>query len=228
MRTVRSVSPAARAHEVHDGDPTPADVLRCLVHLPEDHGVDPERRWPLVLSLHGAGERGTDLDLVASAGIPRLAEAGHEFPFVVASPQCPEPSQWVAEVTVLARLLDEVVAEHSIDPSRVYVTGFSMGGFGAWSLAVRYPERFAAVAPICGGLWNQGVEPICRLPVWTFHGEDDTTVPIAFTEEIVEGLEALGADVRLTRYPGVGHDSWTQTYDDPELYDWLLSHRRLS
>ncbi|WP_255945239.1 carboxylesterase family protein [Streptomyces odontomachi] len=226
MHKLRCVTPATREHELVDGDPTPADVLRYLLHLPEDYHSDSERRWPLVLFLHGAGQRGSDLDSVTDQGIPKLAEAGHEFPFVIATPQCPESSQWVTEVTTLAGLLDDVAADCRIDPSRIYATGLSMGGFGTWSLAIRYPERFAAIAPICGGLWNQGVDPIRHLPVWTFHGEEDKTVPIEFTEEIVAGLEALGADVRFTRYPGVEHDSWTRAYDNPDLYAWLLAHRR--
>lgn len=131
-------------------------------------------------------------------------------------------------MTTLALLLDEVVAGYRIDPTRIYATGLSMGGFGTWSLAIRYPERFAAIAPICGGLWMQGVAPIRHLPVWTFHGETDNTIPIAFTEQIVSGLEALGADVQFTRYPGVGHNCWTRTYDNPELYEWLLAQRRPS
>lgn len=226
MRKLRSVSPVTRKGDLADGQQTPADVLRYLLYLPEHYAADVDRSWPLVLCLHGAGERGSDLDSAAAEGIPRLAEAGHEFPFVIVTPQCPEPSQWVPEVTTLAGLLNDVVAEYRIDLSRIYVTGFSMGGFGTWSLAIRYPERFAAIAPISGGLWNQSVAPIRHLPVWTFHGEEDDTVPIASTEEIVAGLTALDADVRFTRYPGVGHDCWTQTYENPEFYDWLLAQRR--
>ncbi|WP_328459396.1 dienelactone hydrolase family protein [Streptomyces sp. NBC_00448] len=228
MRKLRSVTPAAHTLELLDGDPAPAlaDALPYLLHLPADYDSDAERRWPLVLFLHGAGERGSDLDAAMSHGIPKLAEAGHEFPFVIATPQCPESSQWVAEVDTLGGLLDDVAADYRIDPSRIYVTGLSMGGFGTWSLAIRYPERFAAIVPICGGLRDQDVGSLRHLPVWTFHGEEDTTVPIKFTEEIVAGLEALGSDVRFTRYPGVGHDSWTQTYDNPDLYDWLLAHHR--
>ena len=226
MRKLRRVTPAARKHELLDGDPAQADVLPYFLHLPEDYDSDSERRWPLVLFLHGAGERGSDLDSAMGHGIPKLAEAGREFPFVIATPQCPESSQWVAELTTLAGLLDDVAADYRIDRSRIYATGLSMGGFGTWSLAIRYPERFAAIAPICGGLWLQGVDRIRHLPVWTFHGEEDKIVPIDSTEEIVAGLEVLGADVRFTRYPGVGHDSWTRTYDNPDLYDWLLAHRR--
>lgn len=234
MRTLRLVSPAARRHEVADGAPAaapapapaPADVLPYLLHLPEAYDADPDRAWPLVLFLHGAGERGSDLDLVTTQGLPKLAAEGREFPFVLASPQCPAASQWVPEVTTLAGLLDEVTAGFRIDPTRVYATGFSMGGFGTWSLAVRYPDRFAAIAPICGGLWSQGVDPLRTLPIWTFHGEDDDTVPISFTEDIVTALHALDANVRFTRYPSTAHDAWTRTYAEPSFYTWLLTQRR--
>lgn len=226
MRRSRHITPAARQSDVRDDAPTPADVLRYLVHLPDDYDADPGRLWPLVLFLHGSGERGSDLDLAAVHGPPRLADDGHEFPFILVTPQCGESSQWVAEVSTLSGLIDEVVSMLRVDPARISVTGLSMGGFGTWSLAVRYPDRFAAIAPICGGLWMQSAAPIRHLPVWAFHGDADDVVPISATEEITSELRSLDADVRFTRYAGVGHDSWTETYDNPELYDWLLSHRR--
>lgn len=227
MRRSRHITPAVRTSDVHDDAPTPADVLRYLVHLPDDYDADPGRLWPLVLFLHGAGERGFDLDLAATHGPPRLADDGHEFPFILVTPQCGESSQWVAELSTLSGLVDEVVSTHRVDPARISVTGLSMGGFGTWSLAVRYPDRFAAIAPICGGLWMQSAAPIRHLPVWAFHGDADDVVPISATEEIITELRSLDADVRFTRYAGVGHDSWTETYDNPELYDWLISHRRV-
>jgi predicted peptidase len=226
MRRSRHITPADRTSEVPDDGPTPADVLRYLVHLPDDYDADPGRLWPVVLFLHGAGERGTDLDLAAVHGPPRLADAGHDFPFILVTPQCGESSQWVAELSTLSGLVDEVVSTHRVDPTRISVTGLSMGGFGTWSLAVRYPDRFAAIAPICGGLGMQSAAPIRHLPVWAFHGDADDVVPISASEEIITELRSLDADVRFTRYAGVGHDSWTETYDNPELYDWLLSRRR--
>ncbi|MFF1541613.1 dienelactone hydrolase family protein [Microbacterium sp. NPDC058269] len=226
MRRSRHITPVLRSSDVRDGEPTPADTLRYLVHLPDGYDADPSRLWPLVLFLHGAGERGSDVDLAAVHGPPKLADDGHEFPFVLVTPQCDESSQWVAELSTLSALLDEVSAAHRIDPSRISVTGLSMGGFGTWSLAIRYPDRFAAIAPICGGLWMQSAAPIRSLPVWAFHGDADDVVPISATEQIVTELRSLDADVRFTRYAGVGHDSWTETYDNPEFYDWLLSHRR--
>ena len=226
MRRSRHITPTVRSSDVRDGEQTPADTLRYLIHLPEDYDADPDRRWPLVLFLHGAGERGSELDLAAVHGPPKLADAGHEFPFVLVTPQCPESSQWIAELSTLSGLLDEVMEAHRIDPARVAVTGLSMGGYGTWSLAVRYPDRFAAIAPICGGMWLQSAAPLQNTPVWTFHGDADDVVPISATEQIVTELRSVGADVRFTRYPGVGHDSWTETYENPEFYDWLLSHRR--
>lgn len=226
MRRSTHITPAIRSTDVRDDEPTPADTLRYLVHLPDDYDADPGRRWPLVLFLHGAGERGSDVELAAVHGPPKLADAGHEFPFVLVTPQCAESSQWVAELSTLSVLVDEVVAAHHIDPTRISVTGLSMGGFGTWSLAVRYPDRFSSIAPICGGLWMQSAAPISTLPVWAFHGDADDVVPVSATEQIVTELRGLDADVRFTRYPGVGHDSWTETYDNPEFYDWLLSHRR--
>lgn len=226
MRRSRHITPADRTSDVHDDAPTPADVLRYLVHLPDDYDADPSMLWPLVLFLHGAGERGSDLDLAAVHGPPRLADAGQEFPFILVTPQCGESSQWVAELSTLSGLIDEVVSVHRVDPARISVTGLSMGGFGTWSLAVRYPDRFAAIAPICGGLWMQSAAPIRHLPVWAFHGDADDVVPISATEEIIAELRSLDADARFTRYAGVGHDSWTETYDNPELYRWLLSQQR--
>ncbi|MHC9044092.1 carboxylesterase family protein [Microbacterium saperdae] len=227
MRSSRHVAPALRSSDLRHDEPTPADTLRYLIHLPDDYDADPDRRWPLVLFLHGAGERGSDLDLAALHGPPKLADAGHEFPFVLVTPQCSESSQWVTELSTLSVLLDEVVAAHRIDPARISLTGLSMGGFGTWSMAVRYPDRFAAIAPICGGLWLQSAAPLQGVPVWAFHGDADDVVPISATEQIVTELRSLGTDVRFTRYAGVGHDSWTETYENPEFYDWLLSHRRL-
>ena len=227
MRRSRHITPVLRSSEVRDDEPTPADTLRYLVHLPDDYDADPDRRWPLVLFLHGSGERGSDPDLAALHGPAKLADAGRDFPFILVTPQCPESSQWVAELSTLAGLLDEVVAAHRVDPARIAVTGLSMGGYGTWSLAVRYPDRFTAIAPICGGLWLQSAAPIRNLPVWAFHGDADDVVPISATEQIVGELRSLGADVRFTSYAGVGHDSWTETYEDPRFYEWLLSHRRV-
>jgi poly(3-hydroxybutyrate) depolymerase len=125
--------------------------LRYLLYLPESYSRQKGQKWPLLLFLHGAGERGNDLNLVKKHGPPKLMEQGKEFPFIVVAPQCPSESWWTEELDALAALLDEVQSRYAVDPDRVYLTGLSMGGFGTWTLACRYPERFAAIAPICGG-----------------------------------------------------------------------------
>ena len=201
-----------------------APKYEYLTSLPEDYEAQPENSWPLMLFLHGAGERGSDLDLVKKHGPPKLIEQGHAFPFIVVSPQCPKGEGWSVEA--LDRLLNEVSETHRVDADRVYVTGLSMGGFGTWDLAIAYPDRFAAVAPICGGGDPSEVCAIKHLPVWNFHGAQDKTVPLERSQEMVDALERCGGDVTFTVYPEAGHDSWTETYDNPELYDWLLRHRR--
>jgi len=205
--------------------------LDYLLFLPQGYGSDPQGRWPLILFLHGAGERGDDLALVKKHGIPKIVERQNDFPFIALSPQCPADSAWWVHNDALDALLDEIVGTYAADPDRLYLTGLSMGGYGAWHLATLYPHRFAAVAPICGGgLWFFGFpENVCRLkdvPVWAFHGAKDPAVPLEESEKMVEALKDCGGDVRFTVYPDAGHDSWTETYDNPELYEWFLQHRR--
>ena len=204
-----------------DGD----NDLPYLLALPDGYEERAEP-WPLLLFLHGAGERGEDLDLVSVYGPIRRAADGVELPFVVVAPQCPGYSTWSCELTSLAALVAQIAASHRIDPDRICVTGLSMGGTGTWALTARYPDRFAAAAPVCGSWLPESAPRISRLPVWTFHGEDDDNIPISHTEKIVDALRELGSPVRFTRYPGVGHNSWIPAYEDPELYTWLLAQSR--
>jgi len=194
-----------------------------LLHLPKGYERG-RKRWPLLLFLHGAGERGRDLDLVKKHGPPRLIAEGHDLPFIVVSPQCPSRRWWADDV--LAALLDDVIAHHRVDEQRVYLTGLSMGGYGTWSLACEHPERFAAIAPICGGGNRLLAHKLKDVPVWAFHGAQDDVVPLAETEKMVKAVEASGGKVKLTVYPHAGHDSWTATYANPKLTKWLLRHRK--
>jgi predicted peptidase len=196
--------------------------LHYLVYLPEGYGND-VRTWPLVLFLHGAGERGKNLDLVRKYGPPKLIDQGKSFPFILISPQCPNDEWW--SLPALTGLLDEVERQFAVDKTREYVTGLSMGGFGTWKLAMLYPGRFAAIAPVCGGGDTTKVAALKSVPVWAFHGSKDPVVPLERSESLVRALKAAGGDVRLTVYPEAAHDSWTETYDNPEIYDWLLRHR---
>jgi predicted peptidase len=207
--------------------------LRYLLSLPKAYEEKARSRWPLLLFLHGAGERGADLKKVAVHGPPKLIQAGWEFPFIVVSPQCPDHGRW--EEAVLLALLDDLQARHRVDTNRVYLTGLSMGGFGTWALGAKHPERFAAIAPICGGgevidlyLTTPARQKALRsLGVWAFHGGKDPVVPLAESERMGAAFKRGGCtDLKLTVYPEAGHDSWTAAYQGQELYDWFLKHKR--
>ena len=143
------------------------------------------------------------------------------------SPQCPEDSWWTSELHTINGLIEEVVEKYQVDTSRIYLTGLSMGGFGTWSLASMYPERFAAIAPVCGGgEVRQILRSLVEMPIWTFHGQKDDVIPFSRSEEIVTALKKHGSSIKFTIYPEAGHDSWTKTYDNPELYKWFLKHSR--
>jgi len=201
--------------------------LSCkyLLFLPEGYGKG-EQKWPLMMFLHGAGERGSDLNLVKKHGPPKIVESRKDFPFIVVSPQCPADDWWTEKTEVLIHLLDEIEGWYKVDTERVYLTGLSMGGYGTWALASEHPERFAAVVPICGGGKRFMAWRLKDVPVWAFHGGKDNVVPVKESEDMVEAVKGRGGDAKLTVYPEAGHDSWTATYDNPELYDWLLKHRK--
>jgi predicted peptidase len=200
--------------------------LDYLLYFPPGYESDVNQRFPLILFLHGAGERGNDLELVKLYGLPHHLETGHDLPFIVVSPQCPEDSHWTLHIAALNALLTEVIARYQVDESCIYLTGLSMGGAGTWMLAGAHPERFAAIAPICARIVPLPLPRFLNLPVWAFHGDADEIVPVSEAQRTANAINALGGKVQLTVYPGVGHDSWSQTYNNPELYNWFLSHRR--
>jgi predicted peptidase len=203
-----------------------------LLFVPQQYSRSREP-MPLLLFLHGLGEcgNGTNLELVKTHGPPKIVEHRRDFPFVVVSPQCPPPggkegvpNAW--KPGQLIRLVDHVATNLRIDQRRIYVTGLSMGGYGAWRFAATYPGRVAAVVPICGGgepKWM--ATPLARVPIWAFHGERDPVVPLARSHEMVRAICQRGGQVRFTVYPEAKHDSWTKTYDNEQVYDWLLSHK---
>lgn len=234
-----------------------------LLALPAGYDAGAGRAWPLLVFLHGSGERGSDPWLVAKHGPPKLirgevpaiapapgaSAAPVETPeararrdesakqlatnFIVVSPQCPA-GQWWDDEAVLA-LVDEIAAKYKVDAHRIYLTGLSMGGFGTWSVGMKNPERFAALVPICGGGQRTDIRRAARdkkdallsLGIWAFHGAKDPTVPLEESETMVAELKKAGVtDVQLTIYPEAKHDSWTETYANPELYAWLLKHQR--
>lgn len=184
--------------------------------------------YPLVLFLHGMGERGSDLNTVKVNGLPKLAEE-QDFPFILVSPQCPlgveRYSNWLLHIDSIYALLDELIAQYRVDKMRVYVTGLSMGGYGTWEIAKRYPRKFAAIAPICGGGSVEQLERLNDVPVWAFHGAKDEVVPVDESKVMVKALREAGGQVKLTIYPEAYHDCWTETYNDPAFYTWLLSQK---
>ncbi|HEY7424160.1 MAG TPA: prolyl oligopeptidase family serine peptidase [Gemmataceae bacterium] len=197
--------------------------LNYLLYLPEGYG-EGEKVWPLVLFLHGAGESGDNLEKVKIHGPPKMIAAGKSFPCIVVSPQSPSRG-WKPEG--LNALLDDVVAKYKVDKDRICVTGLSMGGFGTWALAAAHPERFAALVPICGGGNPTDAAKLKDLPIWVFHGAKDRAVPPGRSEAMVKALKEAGAkNVQLTMYPDAGHDSWTATYNNPEMWEWLFKQKR--
>jgi predicted peptidase len=202
--------------------------------------------WPLIFFLHGAGERGSAVHDVARQGLPKILSTDAELTaaerrigrdvagrFIVVAPQCPHYEVW--DEHRLLRLLDRVVAEYPVDARRVYLTGLSMGGFGAWTLGLRHPARFAALAAICGGGRIADVAEAVKshaaalraMGIWAFHGANDRVVPIEESQRVVDALHAAGmAHVKFTIYPEAEHDAWTPTYANRELYTWMLKHKR--
>jgi len=205
-----------------------------LLFLPADYSRKSGKTWPLILFLHGAGERGTDPRKVAIHGPFKYVEEHPDFPFVLVGPQCPEGKLWSNDI--LLEVLDEIIQKYKINLGRIYLTGMSMGGYGTWNLGLTSPERFAAIAPICGGAEmislsltsRERPQELKNLPVWAFHGAKDPVVLVEESERMIEALKKVGnKDVKLTVYPDAGHNSWTKTYDNPELYDWFLQHERI-
>ena len=200
--------------------------LKYQLYFPASYTENRKTKLPLMLFLHGAGERGNDVAKVKKHGPPKLVQRRKTFPFVVVSPQCRENEWWEADG--LLALVDDVCERYRIDEDRIYVTGLSMGGYGTWMLGGADPDRFAAIAPICGGGRRMDARQIAqaKLPTWVFHGAKDTTVLIDESERMVEMIERFDGDVKFTTYPKAQHDSWTETYNNPELYAWFWSHKR--
>lgn len=207
-------------------------------------GVKAGARYPLVLFLHGAGERGTD-NLAQLKYLPAwLAEPANReaFPCFVVAPQCRPEKKWadvdwssgksspqkpVPTLDMLGAIaaLEETLRREPVDPARVYLTGLSMGGYGSWDLAARMPGRFAAVLPICGGGDEATAPKLAKLPIWCFHGDADQAVPVERSRSMIEALRAAGGEPRYSELAGVGHDSWTPAYRDRAVLDWLFAQR---
>ena len=183
-------------------------------------------KLPLIVQLHGAGERGAgndDLSLVDKHGFSKMAQNG-EYECIFIMPQCPKDTFWAARVESILAFVDQIKKEYNVDDSRIYLTGLSMGGYGTWYTAMARPDIFAAICPICGGgmAWNARV---LDMPIWVFHGADDKSVSVSCSDEMVESLKKAERDVTYTRMDGVGHGVWIYAYNE-ELYNWFVSKRR--
>ena len=201
--------------------------LNYLFYLPESYQVDENIDWPLVLFLHGMGERGNDLDLVKVHGIPKIVDTKRDFPFIAVSPQCPMDYVWRDQemLKALESLLIKIIKNYRVDKSRIYVTGLSMGGRGTWAIVAHRPDLFAAAAPICGGGDPKTASKLITVPFWAFQGALDTVHYPKESEVMIQSLKKVGGEVRYTLYPELHHDSWTITYDNPDLYKWFLSNK---
>ena len=195
--------------------------IKYLLYIPSDYTGD--EAYPLMIFLHGAGERGNDIDLVKIHGPPKEISEGWEPPFIVVSPQV-ETGEWWSPSTVIW-ILKELQGKMNIDPDRVYLTGLSMGGYGSWDTAIRHPDLWAALVPICGKGDPLMAERIKHIPTWIYHGAKDTVVPMKHSQDMYDALKGYG-NVRFTVYPEADHDSWTETYSNPKLYEWILLQKR--
>ncbi len=195
---------------------------KYLLYLPADYSIN--KVWPFIFFLHGAGERGSDIEIVKKHGPPKIVLQNKNFPFIMAAPQCKEEMRWNTEE--LFKLLDEIISKYKIDTKRIYLTGLSMGGFGTWQMAVKHPDKFAAIIPVCGGGDPSKARRIKDLPAWVFHGVKDNVVPLSKSEEMVRALKECGGNPKLTIYPNAEHDSWTETYNNPKIYEWLLQFHK--
>jgi len=196
--------------------------LDYLLFLPEGYAKS-RQRWPLLLFLHGAGESGTNLAKLPTLGPPRIVESKPDFPFILISPQTTREG-WNPDT--LNALLDDVLRRYRVDKDRVYLTGASMGGSGTWRMAAAHPDRFAAIAPVCGRGDPADAPKLAHLPIWVFQGAKDPVVHLDSAKAMVEAVQAAGGNVKFTVYPDAGHDAWTATYSNPELYQWFLAQKR--
>ena len=202
-------------------------TLNYLLFMPRETTAVVNRTFPLIVSLHGIGERGSDLWKVKGEGLPKILDGNNTFPFIVVSPQCPSTTEWYYNDGVqllVNRLIDSVIVRYPVDTNRIYLTGLSMGGIGTLDLAIRYPRRFAALLPIAFRIepgWDLCV--IKDIPMWAFHGAKDPVISLTNAQSVITALIACPGDPLFTIYPDLYHDAWTRTYNNPAVYDWLLT-----
>ena len=205
-------------------------TLNYLLFMPRDTTAVENGKYPLIVTLHGIGERGNDLWKVKGEGLPKILDGKNDFPFIVVSPQCPSSTEWYYDDGIqqkLDKMIDSVIARYLVDTNRIYLTGLSMGGIGTLDLAIRYPKRFAALIPIAFRIedgWDLCI--IKDIPLWGFHGQKDDIIPVSKAQSVINTLIACGGNPLFTIYPDLYHDSWTRTYNNPDIYTWLLTKKK--
>lgn len=247
LTACHSPAPPAPSGFVDRAETVEGVTYRYKLFIPD--GYSAAQKWPVVLFLHGMGERGNDNEKPARYSIGAyLRKSGQAFPAIVVFPQVPADSYWTGQPARAAlAALETTVRDFRGDRDRLYLTGLSMGGYGSWELASSHPHLFAAAAIICGGIvapkWDSmlRVRTVARdasdpyaliasriraLPVWIFHGDSDTTIPVAESRRMTAALRQVGDTVRYTEYPRVGHNAWDRSYADPDLWTWLFAQRR--
>ena len=196
-----------------------------LVYLPKEY--DGTKKYPLVFFLHGAGERGSDLELLKKIAVPKIFERDLDYPGVVVSPQCRIDRTWTSQAEKIYDFLQWIIKKYNIDEDAISITGISMGGFGTWQVLLDHPHVFSAAAPICCGTMSALTYLLTHLPIRIYHGEKDELVDCFYSKDVYKRLKAYGAkDVELFLYPECRHDSWTQAYERTDLLEWLISKRR--
>ena len=201
--------------------------LKYNIYFPDNY-YDSDTKFPLVLFLHGAGERGDDLRLVEKHGIPKMINNGINFPFITVAPQCPKFQYWSEPVNVktLLLLVEEIIKKNKVDIERIYATGLSMGGYGTLAIAKERPDLFSAIIPVCGGLDTTDIERLKDIPIWLFHGDEDKVVPVENSELIYDLLKPINPEIKITIYKGINHNSWEMTYNNQNIYDWMLKYKK--
>lgn len=219
---------AAQSHLIQDElKAVTIENLQYYLYYPEDY-FDSDKDFALLLFLHGGGESGRDINEIKKNGPPKMLAEGKQFPFLVLAPQNPHAKKWWNTEAVV-QLLDSVVNTNRVDKNRIYLTGLSRGGSASWELATQYPEKFAAMAVVCGMTPLPYAHWIDRdLPIWVFHGEADQVIGVEESDKMVEKLRNIGQDVRYTRYKGVGHNAWSRAYTTDSLYTWFIKQKRIN
>ncbi len=203
-----------------------SETLRYYLYYPENYELNVDEKFPILLFLHGGGESGGKLKSVKRNGPPKLIAHGKKFPFLILAPQNPHEKMWW-NTRAVNKLLDTIIAQNKVDENRIYLTGLSRGGGAAWEMAVQYPDKFAALAVVCGMTPVPYASWINKnMPIRVFHGDQDKSIPISESVEMVAKLKEMGYDVNFTIYKGVGHNAWDKAYESDELYEWFVKQNK--